>query len=115
MTNVVIGTNGDTQTVIIEDTPKGALIIEKRDSVTHEPLADATFRVTTSAGTVVDNAGGAVSSNGLYTTNASGQIVITDLQPDTYIVTEVEAPEGYQMDAPSQTVKMNSGDTQTLT
>ena len=24
MTNVVIGTNGDTQTVIIEDTPKGA-------------------------------------------------------------------------------------------
>ena len=115
MTNVVIGTNGDTQTVIIEDTPKGALIIEKRDSVTHEPLADATFRVTTSAGTVVDNAGGAVSSNGLYTTNASGQIVITDLKPDTYIVTEVEAPEGYQMDAPSQTVKMNSGDTQTLT
>ena len=115
MTNVVIGTNGDTQTVIIEDTPKGALIIEKRDSVTHEPLADATFRVTTSDGTVVDNAGGAVSSNGLYTTNASGQIVITDLKPDTYIVTEVEAPEGYQMDAPSQTVKMNSGDTQTLT
>lgn len=115
MTNVVIGTNGDTQTVIIEDTPQGSLIIEKRDSVTHEPLSDAVFRVTTSDGTVVDNAGGAVSSNGLYTTNASGQIIITNLDPDTYIVTEVEAPEGYQMDAPSQTVKMNSGDVQTLT
>lgn len=115
ITNVVIGTNGDTQTVIIEDTPKGSLIIEKRDSVTHEPLSDAVFRVTTSDGTVVDNAGGAVSSNGLYTTNASGQITITNLDPDTYIVTEVEAPEGYQMDAPSQTVKMNSGDVQTLT
>ena len=115
MTNVVIGTNGDTQTVIIENTPQGSLIIEKRDSVTHEPLSDAVFRVTTSNGTVVDNAGGAVSSNGLYTTNASGQIIITNLDPDTYIVTEVEAPEGYQMDAPSQTVKMNSGDVQTLT
>ena len=68
--------------------------------MTHEPLADATFRVTTSAGTVVDNAGGAVSSNGLYTTNASGQIVITDLQPDTYIVTEVEAPEATRWTPP---------------
>ena len=115
MTNVVIGTNGDTQTVIIEDTPKGALIIEKRDSVTHEPLADATFRVTTSDGTVVDNAGGAVSSNGLYTTNAEGQIVITGLKEDTYIVTEIQAPLGYEMDAPSQTVKLLNGDTQTLT
>lgn len=114
-TTVVIGTNGDTQHVIIKNTPQGSLIIEKRDSVSKELLAGATFKVTTSAGTVVDNAGGAVSSNGLYTTDASGRIVITGLDPDTYVVTEVKAPDGYQMDAASQTVKLNKGDTQTLT
>ena len=114
-TNVVIGANGDTQHVIIKNTPEGSLIIEKRDSVSKELLAGATFKVTTSAGTVVDNAGGAVSSNGLYTTDASGRIIITNLDPDTYVVTEVKAPDGYQMDAASQTVKLNKGDTQTLT
>lgn len=115
MTNVVIGTNGDTQTVVIKDTPQGSLIIEKRDSNTKNPLSGASFKVTTSDGAVVDNAGGAVSSNGIYTTNASGQIVITGLDPATYIVTEVQAPAGYEMDAESQTVKLNKGDTQTLT
>lgn len=115
MTNVVIGTKGDTQTVIIKNTPKGSLVIEKRDSVTKEPLAGAEFKVTTSAGTVVDNAGGAVSSNGIYTTDASGKIIITGLMPDTYVVQETKAPNGYHMDAPSQTVKVNRGDTQTLT
>lgn len=115
MTNVVIGTNGDTQTVIIKDTPESTLVIEKRDSVTKEPLADAVFKVTTSAGTVVDNAGGAVSSNGVYKTDAEGRIVLTNLQPDTYIVSEIQAPAGYLMDAPNQTVKINKGDTRTLT
>ena len=33
-TNVVIGANGDTQTVIVTNTKKGGLIIEKYDSVT---------------------------------------------------------------------------------
>ena len=37
-TNVVIGEGGDTQTVVITNTPKGGLVINKLDSVTHEPL-----------------------------------------------------------------------------
>ena len=44
-TNVVIGTGGDTQTVIIKDTKKGGLIIEKYDSVTRQPLSGARFQV----------------------------------------------------------------------
>ena len=56
-----------------------------------------------------------ISSNGRYTTDAEGQIVITGLKEDTYIVTEIQAPLGYEMDAPSQTVKLLNGDTQTLT
>ena len=112
--NVTV-TAGDTQTIVFKDTKPGGLIIEKRDSVTKEPLAGATFKVTTSDGRFVAQDGGATSTNGLYTTDANGQIHIVDLDPDTYVVTEVTAPDGYLMDAPSQTVKIEKNDTQTLT
>lgn len=114
-TRTITVTSGDTQTIVFKDTKPGGLIIEKRDSVTKEPLAGATFKVTTSDGRFVAQDGGATSANGLYTTDANGQIHIVDLDPDTYVVTEVTAPDGYLMDAPSQTVKIEKNDTQTLT
>lgn len=114
-TRTITVTSGDTQTIVFKDTKPGGLIIEKRDSVTKEPLAGATFKVTTSDGRFVAQDGGATSTNGLYTTDANGQINIVDLDPDTYVVTEVTAPDGYLMDAPSQTVKIEKNDTQTLT
>lgn len=114
-TRTITVTSGDTQTIVFKDTKPGGLIIEKRDSVTKEPLAGATFKVTTSDGRFVAQDGGATSTNGLYTTDANGQIHIVDLDPDTYVVTEVTAPDGYLMDAPSQTVKIEKNDTQTLT
>ena len=114
-TRTITVTSGDTQTIVFKDTKPGGLIIEKRDSVTKEPLAGAIFKVTTSDGRFVAQDGGATSTNGLYTTDANGQIHIVDLDPDTYVVTEVTAPDGYLMDAPSQTVKIEKNDTQTLT
>lgn len=114
-TRTITVTSGDTQTIVFKDTKPGGLIIEKRDSVTKEPLAGATFKATTSDGRFVAQDGGATSTNGLYTTDANGQIHIVDLDPDTYVVTEVTAPDGYLMDAPSQTVKIEKNDTQTLT
>ena len=114
-TRTITVTSGDTQTIVFKDTKPGGLIIEKRDIVTKEPLAGATFKVTTSDGRFVAQDGGATSTNGLYTTDANGQIHIVDLDPDTYVVTEVTAPDGYLMDAPSQTVKIEKNDTQTLT
>lgn len=114
-TRTITVTSGDTQTIVFKDTKPGGLIIEKRDSVTKEPLAGATFKVTTSDGRFVAQDGGATSTNGLYTTDANGQIHIVDLDPDTYVVTEVTAPDGYLMGAPSQTVKIEKNDTQTLT
>lgn len=114
-TRTITVTSGDTQTIVFKDTKPGGLIIEKRDSVTKEPLAGATFKVTTSDGRFVAQDGGATSTNGLYTTDANGQIHIVDLDPGTYVVTEVTAPDGYLMDAPSQTVKIEKNDTQTLT
>ena len=113
-TNVVIGANGDTQTVIVTNTPKGGLIVEKYDSVTKLPLSGAQFRITNANGELTPDNEGLTSSNGLYTTDRGGQIVLSKLLPGTYVVSEVKAPDNYQADPTPQTVVVNAGDTQTL-
>lgn len=67
-TNVVIGTGGDTQTVIIRNTKKGGLVIEKYDSATKQPLVGARFKITTANGELVADSEGLTSSNGLAST-----------------------------------------------
>ena len=93
-TNVVIGEGGDTQTVVITNTPKGGLVINKLDSVTHEPLEGVEFTITEADGTVVDDNGGMTSSRGLYRTDENGQIMIDGLV-GTFLVTETKTIEGY--------------------
>ncbi len=106
--------HGETHSLTFYNAPKGSLVITKQDGETKKPLAGATFKVTTSSGEFVAAQGGAVSSNGLYTTDANGQIVLTGLEPDTYVVTEAKAPAGYELDSTPQTVEVNAHDTQTL-
>ena len=106
--------HGETHRLTFYNVPKGALVIVKQDVETKKPLAGATFKVTTSSGEFVAAQGGAVSSNGLYTTDKSGQIVLTGLEPDTYVVSEYKAPSGYELDSTLQTVEVNAHDTQTL-
>lgn len=106
--------HGETHSLTFYNVPKGALVIVKQDVETKKPLAGATFKVTTSSGEFVAAQGGAVSSNGLYTTDKSGQIVLTGLEPDTYVVSEYKAPSGYELDSTLQTVEVNAHDTQTL-
>src|SRR5699024_10205479 len=99
----------DTQTLTFYNKPSSGLIITKLDKATGKPLYGAVFKVTNSEGTVVGNA------NGRYTTNRNGIIHLTGLAPDTYVVTEVSAPEGYTLDGAPQTVKVKSGETHELT
>lgn len=106
--------HGETHSLTFYNAPKGALVITKLDSETKKPLAGATFQITTSSGAFVAAQGGAVSSNGLYTTDQSGQIILSALEPDTYVITETKAPSGYELDATPQTVAVNAHDTQTL-
>ena len=113
-TNVVIGQGGDTQTVVIKNTRKGGLIIEKYDSVTRQPLAGAQFKVMTANGELTPDNEGMTSSNGLYTTDQNGQIVLSKLLPGTYVVSEEKAPDNYRKDPTPQTVVVNAGDTQTI-
>lgn len=114
-TNVVIGGNGDTQTVVIKNSKAGSLIILKEDSLTGKPLAGVTFKVTTSTGEYVPDKDGHISSNGLYITDKEGKIQIDGVL-GTLVVTEVRTVPGYTIDPGSQTqtVVVNPNDTQTL-
>ena len=112
----ITGKEQDVITVEFENYSDGGLIIRKLDSETKQPLAGAEFKVTTANGTVVDNYGGTVSSNGIYTTDTSGQIHITGIEAGTtLVVTETKAPDGYVLETMSQTVTINKSDMQTLT
>ena len=114
-TNVVIGKNGDTQTVIVKNSKAGTLVIDKRDSLTGKPLQGVTFKVTTSTGEFVPAENGQVSSNGLYFTDKDGKITIHGVV-GTLVVTETATIPGYTIDEASrtQTVVVNPNDTQTL-
>ena len=114
-TNVVIGEGGDTQTVVITNSKAGSLVIDKRDSLTGEPLEGVTFKITTSTGEYVPDENGYISSNGIYKTDKDGKIQI-DGVVGTLVVTEVETIPGYTIDPAhqTQTVVVNPNDTQTL-
>ena len=105
-----------TQTVVITNSKAGSLIIDKRDSLTGEPLEGVTFKVTTSTGEYVPDENGYISSNGLYKTDKDGKIQI-DGVVGTLVVTETATIPGYSIDPATQiqTVQVNPNDTQTLT
>ena len=84
--------------VTFANIPYGALLITKVDTITKKPLANARFKVTDSSGAVVGN------TNGEYVTNASGEIIIPNVKPGSYVVTEIEAPANYDIDTTPQTI-----------
>jgi uncharacterized surface anchored protein len=114
-TNVVIGPNGDTQTVIVKNSKAGTLVIDKRDSLTNKPLSGVTFKVTTAAGEFVPDESGQISSNGIYMTDRDGKITINGVV-GTLVVTETKTIPGYVINSnsSSQTVVVNPNDVQTL-
>ncbi len=108
---------GKTVSLIFKNQPKGQLIIQKRDSVTNKPLSGAEFRITTAAGCEVGLDGvigtATMTQNGVFTTDANGEIRITNLNPGTYVLNEIKAPDGYDIGNPSTNVTIGKGgDTQ---
>ncbi|MCL2776238.1 MAG: SpaA isopeptide-forming pilin-related protein, partial [Oscillospiraceae bacterium] len=79
--------------------PLNSIVIRKVNAVTGELLAGAAFEVRQVSGDISGNSGTII---GRYTTDNSGVIVITGLQPGAYIVAEVQAPANYMLSENSQ-------------
>ena len=99
----ISGKQQDVVQLYFGNSPKGSLLVKKIDSVTHEPLSNVEFMVTTADGTVVGDA------NGKYVTDSAGTFTITDITPGTtLIIKEIRAKAGYILDDTPQTVKVKS-------
>ena len=97
---------GETYTLTLENTKKPGLLIKKVDSETKEPLPGAVFKITRGDGTVVRES---------VTTDANGVIHLPELDTGTYIITELQAPDGYIIDEAPKTVQIRAGQTYEVT
>ena len=93
----------------------GTLVVRKLDKISKEPLSGVEFELTYAEGGYVDDANGHLSSKGLYTTNANGEIRVPVV--GTVVVKEVKSLPTHVIDEATriQTVTVNPADTQTIT
>ena len=108
-TAYISGKQQDVVQLYFGNSPKGALLVKKIDSVTHERLSDVEFMVTTSDGTVVGDA------NGKFVTDSAGSFTVSGITPGTgLVVKETRAKAGYLLDDAPQTATIKAGQTVTL-
>lgn len=94
----------NTVTITFKDAPKTSIAIYKTDSVTGKPLEGAKFEVSTVTGRII----------GYYTTDAAGTAYTTRLDPGVYVVKEVAAPDGYELDSTPQNAIVGTNDAELL-
>ena len=109
-TAYISGKDQDVVELYFGNSPMGALLIKKIDSVSREPLSDVEFFVTTSDGTVVGNA------NGKFVTDSAGTVLIENIDPGTtLVVKETRTKDNtYILDDTPQTARIKAGQTVTL-
>ncbi len=91
---------GQTGTLVFLNYVKPGIYLVKLDSQTMEPLANAKFRIT--------QVGGDFSQE--YITDANGEIDLSGLNPGTYTVEELAAPDGYLIDDAQRIIKIEGGE-----
>ena len=105
----ISGKQQDVVQLYFGNSPKGNLLVKKIDSVTHNPLSDVEFMVTTADGTVVGDA------NGKYVTDSAGSFTVSGINPGTtLVVKETRARDGYLLDDAPQAAIVKAGQTVTL-
>ena len=108
-TAYISGKQQDVVQLYFGNSPKGNLLVKKIDSVTHKPLSDVEFMVTTADGTVVGD------SNGKFVTDSAGSFTVSNIVPDTtLVIKETRARDGYLLDDAPQTATVKAGQTVTL-
>lgn len=76
-----------------------SLTIRKLDTDSKEPIPGAQFKVETADNSLI----------GTFETDTNGEILVSGIEPGAYVVTEMVAPEGYQIDSTPQTVVVEYG------
>lgn len=100
---IEITNNHDTVHVPFYNYQDTQLIILKKDNQTGEPLAGARFTITTAGGSVI---------NANLVTGPNGYATLNGLEPGSYVVREVEAPDGHLIDSTPQTFEIRVGQTE---
>lgn len=80
------------------------LIVLKEDAQTGLPLAGARFTVTTAGGNWIAD----------IVTGPMGYATLAGMEPGTYVITEVEAPDGHLIDPVPQTFEIRPGQTEPI-
>ena len=102
---------GDGDSLIFYDEPLSVLVIHKYVKGTNnQPLPGVTFKVTDGGGKNIGN------SDGIYVTDASGDITIPDLEPGTVVkVREIRTADGYILDGTPQDIQIQNSEVHELT
>lgn len=91
---------GEYNNIIIENQAAATLIARKIDSKTGKPIAGAVFKLETADHSLI----------GTMESDANGEALFVGLKAGHYIVTETQAPPGYQISSPaSQTITVKYG------
>jgi uncharacterized surface anchored protein len=90
--------------VTITNRAENNIQIIKLDAYTRAPLPGATFKVEHSNGAKV----------GTFITDSAGKILVSGLKEGTYVVSEISAPDGYQLDTQPQIVVVEGGRLQSV-
>lgn len=95
---------GKVTTITLSNQKKSSLSILKIDSVTGQPLANATFEIGYKNGETI----------GRFTSDEDGFVRLPQINPGLIVVTEITAPDGYIIDLREQEVLLNPGEEKTL-
>ena len=92
---------GASKELVVDNTPLSALVVYKYDSQTGAPLEGARFELRYLSGETSGTGGTVI---GEYETSKNGSFTVTGLKEGTYIVQELESPDGHLIDSEPQTV-----------
>ena len=103
---------GASKELVVDNTPLSALVVYKYDSNTGAALEGARFELRYLSGETSGTGGTVI---GQYVTSANGSFTVTGLREGTYIVQELESPDGHLIDSEPQTVYISGEEQDVVT
>lgn len=98
---------GESKQIELYNVSKPGFQLRKIDKLTNLPVANAVF-------SLVKLENGAKRDLGRFTTGENGLFYVPDLSPGDYVITEVQAPDGYILDSTPQSIYIEGGKLNTV-